>query len=120
LWVLHLDDGGVTQARHLGEIEDMVTDYVTLMRGLDPERVRVMVTGVDPGDGLGAEISAVRTAQAEAARAQEVAAVRLRRTARALREKGLTGSEIAQVLGVSKQRVSQLTRAVEAPHTRSA
>jgi hypothetical protein len=110
LWVLRVEDGGITQARHLGEIEDMVTDYVALMRGIDSERVRVVVTGIDPGGGLDAEITAVRAAQTEASQAQEAAAIRLRQTARSLREKGLTGPEIAQILGVSKQRVSQLTR----------
>jgi hypothetical protein len=114
LWVLHLSDGGITQARRLGEVEDMVIDYVSLIRGIDPAQVQVAVTGIDPGDGLNEEITAVRAAQVEATRAQEAAAARLRQTAHALRAKGLTGGEIAQVLGVSKQRVSQLT------HTRSA
>ncbi|MDQ1292189.1 MAG: hypothetical protein QG608_66 [Actinomycetota bacterium] len=111
LWVLRLEDGGVTQARHLGEVEDMVTDYVAVMRGLDPQTIHVTVTAIDPGDGLGEEITAARQAQAKAAEAQEAAAAHLRRTARALRDQGLTGPEIAVVLGVSKQRVSQLTLA---------
>lgn len=111
LWVLYLADGGVTQARNLGEVEAMVADYVSLTRSVPAESVRVTLTQVDPGGGLSAEIAASRQAQAEAAQAQENAAVRVRKTAKALRDRGLTGVEIAAVLGVSKQRVSQLTAA---------
>lgn len=111
LWVLHIADGGVTQARSLGEIEAMVADYVSLTRDVPAERVRVILTQVDPGGGLGDEIAAARRAQADAALAQEDSAARVRKMARDLRDRGLTGVEIAAVLGVSKQRVSQLTAA---------
>jgi DNA-directed RNA polymerase specialized sigma subunit len=108
LWVLHLSDGGVTQARSLGEIEAMVIDYASVTLQAEAAAVHVTVTNIDPGNGLKEEIAAARKAQAEAARAQESAANRVRSIARALKNDGLSGMEIATVLGVSKQRVSQL------------
>jgi predicted transcriptional regulator len=49
-------------------------------------------------------------AVSDAEQAQERAAVSTRRVARRLRSEGLTGREIAVVLRVSPQRVSQLLR----------
>ena len=33
-WALLIDDLGATQARHLGEVDEMVRDYVHCMRGV--------------------------------------------------------------------------------------
>ncbi|HST86454.1 MAG TPA: hypothetical protein VLL08_32250 [Kineosporiaceae bacterium] len=110
-WVLHITGGGTTQARTLTQVEAMVADYVGLNRDVPAGAVRVTITDIDPGAGLGGALAAAREAQADAVRAQEQAAVKVRALAKTLRERGLSGAEIAIVMGVSKQRVSQLTAA---------
>ena len=67
--------------------------------------------GAGRGAGLDAEIAAVRAAVDHAERAQRDAAARSRALALRLRDAGLTGADIAVVLRVSPQRVSQLMRA---------
>ena len=67
--------------------------------------------GAGRGAGLDAEIAAVRAAVDHAERAQREAAARSRALALRLRDAGLTGADIAVVLRVSPQRVSQLMRA---------
>ena len=107
-WVLHIDGGGTTQARTLTQVESMVADYLSLTRDVPPDTVHVTITDIDPGPGLADALTAARAAQADAVRAQEKAAARVRALARTMLERGLSGAEIAIVLGVSKQRVSQL------------
>jgi septal ring factor EnvC (AmiA/AmiB activator) len=62
-------------------------------------------------NGLDEEIAAVRADLEHAERAQRDAAARSRRLALLLREAGLSGADIAVVLRVSPQRVSQLVKA---------
>jgi CRP-like cAMP-binding protein len=57
-----------------------------------------------------AEIAAVRAAVEHAERTQRATAARSRALALRLRDFGLSGADIAVVLGVSPQRVSQLMR----------
>jgi DNA-directed RNA polymerase specialized sigma subunit len=89
----------------------MVADYVSVTREVPAEKIRVTITDIDPGAGLTEALADARQAQADAVLAQEKAAARVRALAKALVERGLSGVEIALVLGVSKQRVSQLTAA---------
>jgi hypothetical protein len=63
---------------------------------------------VDLGDELNRRVKAATQATVDAHRAQQRAAAELRRTAAALKSRGLTGRDIAHVLSVSPQRVSQL------------
>ncbi|GLY27040.1 hypothetical protein [Kineosporia sp. NBRC 101731] len=108
-WVLRLDDGGTTQVKSLGDVDEMVTDYVSLMRGVPAENILVSLVSIDPGPGMAAKVKEAKQARDEADRAQEVAARAIRDTANALKNSGLAGLEVARVLGVSPQRVSQLT-----------
>ena len=62
------------------------------------------------GGGLDEETRAAREAVSAADRAQRLAAAQSRATARRLRQAGLSGRDIAKVLNVSPQRVSQLLR----------
>ncbi len=120
LWVLYLEDGGVTQTRKLTNLEAMVADYVSLTRDVAAKSVQVTLMSIDPGGGLADEITAAQAAQAEAARATESAAARVRDLATALLGRGLSGVEIGRVLGVSPQRVSQLTAQTRGPGTSAA
>lgn len=77
-----------------------------------------MGTGTDPGPsgvhvilevgGLEREAESAREAAAQADKSQRAAARRYRDVARALRQRGISGRDIAVVMHVSPQRVSQL------------
>ena len=113
-WELHVSDGGeplvVLPTRRLSAAERTVRDFVVEHHGVSPRSVKVRVT-VTFDNGLDAEIAAVRAAVDHAERAQRETAARSRALALRLRDAGLTGADIAVVLRVSPQRVSQLMRA---------
>lgn len=107
-WELHIDGIGVTQSHGMRDAEPMVRDYIALALDVDPNSFAVEITP-QLGSGLDEEIRDARAATAEAATTLEAAAKRARQTARRLKnEKGLSGRDIAAILGVSPQRVSQL------------
>lgn len=108
-WELHIDGVGVTQARSLGEAETMVRDYIETLTGQDVSDAQVIVTA-EVGNGLDEEAKAARDAVAAADRATRAAAARSRKVARDLKQAGLSGRDIASVLSLSPQRVSQLLK----------
>lgn len=112
-WELHVSDGRgplvVLPTRRLSAAERTARDYVACHDDVDPRAVEVRIT-VTFGTDLDEEITAVRAALDDAERAQRGAAARSRALALRLREAGLTGADIAVVLRVSPQRVSQLMR----------
>lgn len=108
-WELHIDGVGVTQSRTLTYAEDMVRDYIALDLGIEPDSFEVRITP-EIGEGLDEDIAAVQKEIRTAERALAVAAERSRAIVRELTAKGLSGREVARVLGVSPQRVSQLLR----------
>lgn len=105
-WELHIENVGVTQAGTLARAEQAVRDYLATM--LDVDEVEATVEIVPELDGLEAEVLAARQAVAEAARLQVDAARRSRAAVRHLRSAGLSVTDTAVVLGVSRGRVSQL------------
>jgi hypothetical protein len=113
-WELHVSDARgplvVLPTRRLSAAERTVRDFVVEHDAVSPRSVRVHIT-VTFDNGLDAEIAAVRAAVDHAERAQREAAARSRALALRLRDAGLTGADIAVVLRVSPQRVSQLMRA---------
>lgn len=109
-WELHIDGVGVTQSRNLGEAEQVARDYIETLTDHDTAGDQVTVTP-EIGGGLDEAIRAAREAVAAADRARREAAARLRQVARAMRqEAGLSGRDIASILQVSAQRVSQLLK----------
>jgi plasmid maintenance system antidote protein VapI len=112
-WELHVSDGRgplvVLPTRRLSAAERTVRDFVADHDAVSPRSVRVRITVV-LGSALDEEITSVRAAVDHAERAQREAAARSRGLALRLRAAGLTGADIAVVLGVSPQRVSQLMR----------
>lgn len=113
-WELSVSDGRgplvVLPVRRLSAAERTVRDFVACQDGVDPRSVEVRVA-VAFGTALDDEIVAVRAALEDVERAQREAAARSRGLALLLREAGLSGADIAVVLRVSPQRVSQLMRA---------
>jgi DNA-directed RNA polymerase specialized sigma24 family protein len=106
-WELYINGIGVTQSRSLGDAEAMARDYIALDRDIPPESFTVKIVP-EVGGGLDTDIREAREIVTKAADMQQSAAERSRRVARRLKAEGLTGRDIARVLGVSPQRVSQL------------
>jgi DNA-directed RNA polymerase specialized sigma24 family protein len=108
-WELHVDGIGVTQSRNLDGAEQMVRDYIETLTDHDPAD-EVIVIQPEVGSGLDEEAEAAREAVTEAELALRAAAARSRQVARRLKEEGLSGRDIAVILRVSAQRVSQLLK----------
>lgn len=106
-WELHIDGVGVTQSRTLADAERMVRDYIETALDIDVSRV-----GIDITPDLGGVEAHVREARALTERAAEIqreAAAEARRVAKELRENcGLSVSDTAAVMHISRGRVSQL------------
>lgn len=112
-WELHIDGVGVTQSRNLAGAEQMVRDYIETLtdHGTDDDAV---IIKPEIGGGLDQEAEAARDAISEAEHALRAAAVRSRQVAKQLSQEGLSGKDIAAILHVSAQRVSQLLKAADA------
>lgn len=108
-WELHIDEVGVTQVRTLDKAVQQVRDYLETVRGGDASTAEIIVT---PDLGvLGRRVVEARAAVREAAAAQVAAARAQREVVAALRAEGLSVTDTAAVLGVSRGRVSQLADA---------
>jgi hypothetical protein len=108
-WELHIDGIGVTQSRTLDGAERMVRDYIGSLTGRDASGDVVEIRP-DLG-GLEDKAAAVREWVERTQRESREAAAESRKVARELREAGLSVSDAATVLGVSRGRISQLGKA---------
>ncbi|TDE14324.1 antitoxin HicB [Jiangella asiatica] len=105
-WELHIPDEGVTQARTLASAEQAVRDYVATVHDLDEVDAEIVI--IPEIGSLLDEVEESKRETIAAAVAQQAAARRARKVALGLREKGLSVSDTATILGVSRGRVSQL------------
>lgn len=108
-WELNVDGVGVTQSHGLKDAEMMARDLISRRLDVPEDSFGVEITP-EIGGGLDERATAARAAVRAAASAQQKAAVQSREAARLLQRAGLTGRDIAAVLQVSPQRVSQLLR----------
>ena len=115
-WELHIDGVGVTQSHGLADAAGMARSYIALIRNLAADSFNVDVVP-EVGDGLDEAATAAREAVRAAVEAQRGAAASSRNVARQLKHKGLTGRDIAALLQLSPQRVSQLLRPSSASRT---
>ena len=106
-WELHIDEVGVTQSRTLESALGMVRDYIESLTGHDASDDEVVIRP-DLG-GLEDKVAAVREWTERVQRETIEAAAASRDLARDLRKAGLSVSDTAAVLGVSRGRVSQLS-----------
>ena len=113
-WELHIDGVGVTQSRSLGDAERMARDYIETLTDRDTSGDQVVITP-QVGGGLDEALQAARDAVAAAERARREAAARVRQVVRDMRQAGLSGRDIAHLLHVSAQRVSQFLKATGRP-----
>lgn len=105
-WELHIDGVGVTQSRTLANAEPMVRDYLETLLEVDPAEAQIVVT---PELGtLSERVRQVREHTRNAEQVQREAAREARELVRALRAEGLSVTDTAVILGVSRGRVSQL------------
>jgi DNA-directed RNA polymerase specialized sigma24 family protein len=108
-WELHIEGVGVTQSRNLDGAEQMVRDYIETLTDHDTTG-DIVIIKPQVGAGLDEAADAAREAVTEAEQALRAAAARTRQVAQRLRSEGLSGRDIAAILYVSAQRVSQLLR----------
>lgn len=98
-----------TQARHLEELEEMVQDAASLMTGEPMDHFTVqyrLASSVEQE-----LIENYRRASRRAREAQENLSAAAREAVRTLRSSGIPSRDIASMMGVSVQRVSQLAHA---------
>ena len=102
----------MTQGRTLDEAQEMANDVVAIWADeLDSDDLRAteVILAID---GTPAKLAEdVHRAQAEARAARERAAELQTSAIREMREQGMTMSDIARVMGLSKGRISQLAKA---------
>ncbi len=100
---------GVTQARRLGDVEDMARELVavTLDVPVEDVAVEVAVSAVD-GVDVGAALEAIRDERARAAALERDASARAQQLARDLVAKAVPLRDVGTILGVSHQRAHQL------------
>lgn len=106
-WELHIDDVGVTQSKTLAGAEKMVRDYIALDLDVPEDSFDALIV-VELDERVAAAIDRAKVAVADAASAQLAAANLSRRVVHWLKDDGLSGQDVAILLGVSPQRVSQL------------
>ena len=108
-WELHIHGEGVTQCRTLEQAGQQVLDYLeTVHDDFDSDAAHIEIE-YDLG-GIEEEVVEVKGETVKAAEAQRDAARHLRQVTSMLRDMGLSVTDVATLLGVSRGRVSQLTK----------
>lgn len=113
-WVIEVADVGVTQGRTVGEAKEMTRDLIAVMADVPADDVRLEID-FQVGDVSPKELRGARRAVADAAEAQERAAQVSRQMVAKLRNAGVSGRDVAGILGISPQRVSQLGKVDRPP-----
>ncbi len=108
-WELHVDGEGVTQARTLASAEQMVRDYLATMYDLDEVTGDVVITP-ELGD-LGEQVRNAKKSAIMAEEARSRAAQETRWVVQQMRDEGISVTDAAEILGVSRGRVSELLKA---------
>lgn len=119
-WELHIDGprvAGVTQTHGLKSAERMARDYIALDLEEPADSFDVKIIP-EVGGFLGDLVKDAKTAITIAAEKATEAADKSRQAVASLHAEGMSQSEIAQVLRVSQQRVSQLLSGART-HSRS-
>lgn len=113
-WVVTVPGVGVTQARSLRDAPAMARDLIAALEDVDVDTVSVDVRPDLTGQ-LMAKVQKARQEAAEAAERQRLAAALSRDVVAELKATGINAGDVAAILGVSPQRVSQLSKAGDRP-----
>jgi|LakMenEpi03Aug12_release.lakeMendotaPanAssembly.Ray.scaffolds.fasta_scaffold274783_3 DNA-directed RNA polymerase specialized sigma24 family protein len=106
-WELEIDPENITQVRKLRNARQQVIDFLdTVESNIDHSSFEIVLVP-DLGE-LGNEVLAARAATRRAAELQKAAASQTRLVVSELRAQHFSGGDIAELLGVSVGRVSQL------------
>ena len=110
-WVLTVPEapGAVSQVRRLSQAEEYAREAVAFVLGVAPDEFALRIEA-DLADDLEQQIRQAKEAAGEAQTALSRASLLSGEAVRALLDSGLSGNEVAVILGVSKQRVSQLAQ----------
>jgi hypothetical protein len=108
-WELHIAGVGVTQSRSLADAEAMVRDYISQDLDIAEDSFDVRIVPV-VGNGVDQKVKQTQEEIDAAAQAQRRAAESSRALVSELKGLGLSGKDMAAVLGITPQRVSQLAR----------
>jgi len=108
-WELHIDGVGVTQSRTLAKADQMVRDYIETLTGVDVTDAIVLI---EPELG-GIEKRLVRLREQMTAVEESQRAFRenYHAVAADLRKLGLSAADTAAILGKSRGRISQISKA---------
>lgn len=109
-WAISVPElkGVHTQARRLEQVEAMARDAIALMLDTEPDSFAVTIEPEVP-----AEVAEAVTARDAAKAAEEKAELATRRAAGVLLAKGFTVRDVGRMLGLSPQRISQITGGVK-------
>lgn len=109
-WIVTVDGIGVTQSRTLRDAETSARGLVSAVLDVDEGDIAVVVKAQLDAELL-QTVTAARQAVADLEEFQRQAGAASRDATARLIAAGLTGADAATVLGISPQRVSQLTTA---------
>ena len=109
-WLLRVAEVGVTQARHLREVDTMARDLIALTTDSDPATFDLDVH-VEVPAATRRHLQQAERLRDQARDSQSKAADELRAAAQELARSGLPLRDIGQLLGVSYQRAHQLVSA---------
>lgn len=109
-WLLRVPEVGVTQARHLREVDLMARDLIALTTDSDPGTFDLDVH-VEVPAATRRHLQRAERLRDQARDSQSKAAAELRAAAQELAQSGLPMRDIGQLLGVSYQRAHQLVSA---------
>jgi predicted RNase H-like HicB family nuclease len=120
-WAIRVPDlrGVYSQARRLADVEAMARDAIALVLDVAPDTFDISVEPVLGGD-TGGLVEQALTSRLEAERAVRRASEQLRVAVDRLAASGLTVRDIAHLLGLSHQRIAQVSgsrRTVAAAHS---
>jgi hypothetical protein len=110
-WELHVEGVGVTQSKSLGSAARMAREYISLVETISDESTIDVEIRPQIDAPLSEKVMAARKAVSELFDRQREVAALSRTAAKDLAESGLSGVDIAVVLDISPQRVSQLLNA---------
>lgn len=108
-WELHITGVGVTQSRSLADAGAMARDYIAQDLDVPEDSFDIRIVP-EVGNGTDQKVEQTQKEIDAAAQAQRRAAESSRALVGELKGLGLSGKDMAVVLGITPQRVSQLAR----------